>query len=210
MQQSQRNPLDTTEYFVRHSIWTFRREPDAGGLAYWAEQLAFAQVTPPVCGSKGSTSAPRSFASEEFQTDRRVQSIACTKAGWAGNWVMASSSPDHSRVIGGPDLAASKRAFTDQLVRRASLHRSIRRTRRLNHSLRRYSKTVASAGGRSFERTRPLDPRLRIRRQHGPEPQSGHARAGGQRDLLERGLPKIVCADGVLRLSEARSRWRWL
>ncbi|HMF57210.1 MAG TPA: DUF4214 domain-containing protein [Pyrinomonadaceae bacterium] len=112
------NPLDTDLFFVRQQYLDFLgREPDAGGLAYWSDQLA-------ACGANADCIRQRSidvsaayFMSDEFQaTGSYVYRLY--EAGLGRRLSYAEFNADRSQVLDGANLDARKAAFASSFVNR--------------------------------------------------------------------------------------------
>jgi hypothetical protein len=102
------SPLDTNMFFVRQQYVDFLgREPDAGGLAYWTDQISR-------CGNDATCAHDRRievsaafFDSQEFQqTGSFIYRLY--RAGLGRNVRYAEFTADRGRVVVGPDLDASK------------------------------------------------------------------------------------------------------
>ncbi|HMF57209.1 MAG TPA: DUF4214 domain-containing protein [Pyrinomonadaceae bacterium] len=113
------NPLDTPEFFVRQNYLDFLgREPDAGGLAYWSNQLK-------ACGSNAAcihneriNISAAFFMSDEFQrTGSYIYRLY--KAGLGRQLDYQEFTSDHQRVVDGSDLDARRAGFATEFVQRA-------------------------------------------------------------------------------------------
>jgi Tol biopolymer transport system component len=112
------NPIDCAEFFVRQHYRDFlNREPDAGGLAYWTDQIT-------QCGSDALCVHNRRidvsadfFLSLEFQqTGSFVYGLY--KGALGRQPTYPEFTADHNRVIGGTDLEAEKAALANDFVQR--------------------------------------------------------------------------------------------
>ena len=112
------NAIDDAEFFVRQHYSDFlNRAPDAGGLAYWTNQIT-------QCGSDAQCIHERRlgvsaafFVEMEFQdTGYFVDRLYQASFGRQPNY--AEFTADRGRVIGGPNLEMSKQAFADEWVQR--------------------------------------------------------------------------------------------
>ena len=114
------NPMDDAGSFVRQHYSDFlNRSPDQPGLDYWTNQIA-------QCGSDQSCIRSRRidvsnafFYEQEFQeTGAFVYRIY--KASFGQRPTYAQFMPDRGRIIGGPQLAATKAAFAENFVERTA------------------------------------------------------------------------------------------
>jgi hypothetical protein len=112
------NQIDDAQFFVRQHYRDFlNREPDAGGLAYWANRIT-------ECGSDSRCLHERRigvsaafFIEQEFQ-DTGYYVYRFYKASFGRQPNFTEFTSDRGTVIGGPDLEASKWAFADEWVQR--------------------------------------------------------------------------------------------
>jgi hypothetical protein len=112
------NPLDGAQFFVRqHYLDFLNREADSGGLSYWTSTLTSCGGAP-ACLSAGHTSVSAAFFVEsEFQeTGYYVYRIY--QAGLGRKPVFDEFAADRGRVVGNPDLNASKQALAADFVTR--------------------------------------------------------------------------------------------
>ena len=112
------NPLDTDLFFVRqHYLDFLSREPDAGGLDYWASQFAVCNGDA-LCLRQTSINVSAAFFVEnEFQQTGSF--VYRLYKGALGRQVdYAEFSTDRQQVVGGANLDASKAAFADAFVQR--------------------------------------------------------------------------------------------
>jgi hypothetical protein len=112
------NQIDDAQFFVRqHYLDFLNREPDAGGLSYWTNQIT-------ECGSDARCIHERRigvsaafFIELEFQdTGYYVDRFYKVSFGRQPNFAEFSS--DRGKVIGGSNLEANKQAFADEWVQR--------------------------------------------------------------------------------------------
>lgn len=117
--QSVANPLDTDLFFVRQQYVDFlNREPDSGGLGYWADQISQCGVDD-LCLSNRRTDVSAAFFMErEFQqTGSFVYGLY--KGSFGRNPQFSEFMPDRSRIGVGDQLDSSKQALADEWVTRA-------------------------------------------------------------------------------------------
>jgi len=115
------NPADDAQFFVRqHYLDFLGREPDAGGLAYWTNEIA-------QCGSNAACIAQRRIGiSAAFLVETEFQEAGSFvyrlyRAGLGRRPTFAEFDTDRGQVIGGPNmpnLQASKEAFARAFVER--------------------------------------------------------------------------------------------
>jgi N-acetylneuraminic acid mutarotase len=114
------NPIDDAQFFVlQHYADFLNRQPDAGGLAYWTDQIT-------QCGSNSRCVHERRigvsaafFIEAEFQ-DTGYYVYRIYKASFGRQPNDAEFTSDRSRVIGGSSMEANKQAFADEWVQRAA------------------------------------------------------------------------------------------
>ncbi|HXM36722.1 MAG TPA: M12 family metallo-peptidase, partial [Pyrinomonadaceae bacterium] len=114
------NPLEGAQFFVRqHYLDFLNRDADQAGLSYWTSSLTNCGGNA-VCLNAGHTSVSAAFFIEsEFQeTGYYVYRIY--KAGLGRRPVFDEFAADRSRVVGNPDLAASKQALAADFVTRSA------------------------------------------------------------------------------------------
>jgi hypothetical protein len=112
------NQIDDAQFFVRqHYLDFLDREPDAGGLTYWTNELR-------KCGSDARCIHERRigvsgafFVEMEFQ-DTGYYVYRFYKASFGRQPNYAEFSSDRSKVIGAPNLEGYKQAFAEDWVRR--------------------------------------------------------------------------------------------
>jgi hypothetical protein len=112
------NSIDRAEFFVRqHYLDFLNREPDAGGLAYWSNEITR-------CGNDAACIHRRRidvsaafFIEQEFQ-EAGYFGHRFHKASFGRQPNFSEFSSDRSRVIAGTNLEASKQAFADEWVQR--------------------------------------------------------------------------------------------
>jgi len=116
------NPIDDAQFFTRQQYLDFlNREPDAGGLAFWSGKITICGADAVCINRARVTVSAAFFTSPEFQgTGGTV--IRMYKAAFDGQ---AGQRPtylefmrDRSRLIVGPQLAATKQALADEFVTR--------------------------------------------------------------------------------------------
>ena len=113
------NPAEDAQFFVRQHYADFlSREPDAGGLSYWTNQIT-------QCGSNAACIRARRidvsaafFIETEFQ-DTGSFVYRLYKASLGRRPTYAEFTADRGKVIGGSNLDASKTAFANEWVTRA-------------------------------------------------------------------------------------------
>jgi len=112
------NPLDTDLFFIREQYLDFLgREPDAGGLSYWSDQIH-------QCGSDADCTSSRRigvaaafFIEQEFQqTGSFVYRLYSAALGRQLSF--AEFSQDRRQVVDGASLETNKLAFADAFVQR--------------------------------------------------------------------------------------------
>lgn len=112
------NPLDQAQFFVRqHYLDFLSRDPDAGGFAYWTNQIAQCGTDASCLRSGRVAVSAAFFTSTEFQ-DSGYFVYRFYKAGYGRKPTHLEFIPDRSRVVGGPDLEASKQAYASGFVTR--------------------------------------------------------------------------------------------
>ncbi len=112
------NPIDDEQFFVRqHYLDFLYREPDAGGLAYWTNEIT-------QCGSVAACIHRRRigvsaafFIEQEFQ-ETGYYVYRFYKASFDRPPNHTEFTSDRSRVVAGANLEASKQAFADEWVQR--------------------------------------------------------------------------------------------
>ena len=113
-----KNPLDTSEYFVRQQYLDFLgREPDAGGFNYWSAQFDACRDDAACLNQKRINISAAFFIEQEFQqTGSFVYRLY--KASFGTRPSYAPFSKDRSRVIGSESLETSKASLSDEFVSR--------------------------------------------------------------------------------------------
>jgi photosystem II stability/assembly factor-like uncharacterized protein len=112
------NPIDDAQTFVRQQYLDFlNRDPDAGGLAYWTNEIT-------KCGSAARCIHERRigvsaafFIELEFQ-DTGYFVYRFYRASFGRQPTFAEFTSDRSNVVGGSNLETSKQAFADAWVQR--------------------------------------------------------------------------------------------
>jgi hypothetical protein len=112
------NPIDDPRLFVgQHYLDFLGREPDAGGLAYWTNQITQCGNDAACIHRKRIDVSAAFFIEQEFQeTGYYVYRFYQASFGRQPNYAEFTS--DRSRVIGGSSLEANKQAFADDWVQR--------------------------------------------------------------------------------------------
>lgn len=112
------NPIDTTEFFVRQQYVDFLgREPDQGGFEYWNGQLNQCGADSACLRARRVDVSAAFFIEQEFQ--RTGAFIYRLYKGTLGRQLsFAEFSADRVRVVEGPNLEATKVAFTNDFVQR--------------------------------------------------------------------------------------------
>jgi len=113
------NAIDTAEYFVRqHYLDFLGREPEAGGLRYWSEQLNQCHGDADCVRTRRIDISAAFFKSQEFQDTGSF--IYRLYRGTLGRQLRYNEfSADRAQVVGGPNVEASKTAFANAFVQRA-------------------------------------------------------------------------------------------
>jgi len=112
------NSIDDVRYFVRQQYLDFlNREPDAGGLAYWMQQIAQCGADQACVNRKRVDVSAAFFIEQEFQ-DTGSFVYRFHKASYGQVPTYARFIADRSKVIGGANLEAGKQAFTDEWIQR--------------------------------------------------------------------------------------------
>jgi hypothetical protein len=114
------NPLDQPQFFVRqHYLDFLNRDADADGLNYWSGPLNGC-AGDPLCLNHAHTSVSAAFfISLEFQeTGYFVYRIY--KAAYGRRPNFDEFAGDRARVVGNPDVAASKQALSADFVSRSA------------------------------------------------------------------------------------------
>ncbi len=115
--EERENPLETPEYFVRQQYLDFLgREPDEGGLNFWARKLR--QCADSACLARERINVSAAFfMSDEFQkTTSFVYRLYSAALGRQLSY--AEFTVDRSRVVDGSEIESRKEAFLLSLVRR--------------------------------------------------------------------------------------------
>jgi hypothetical protein len=121
------NPIDDAQYFVTQHYRDFlNREPDAGGLTYWADQIAGNSSNNPAPCVSGDANcllqrrlgvSAAFFIENEFQlTGSYVYRIYTTSLGRQPTY--SEFSVDRSQIVVGANLNQSKAAFADDWATR--------------------------------------------------------------------------------------------
>ena len=113
------NPLDTHAFFVRqHYLDFLGRDADQGGLDYWVSTLTACGGNSACLNSQHTTVSAAFFVESEFQ-DTGYYVYRVYKAAFGRRPVFDEFAADRGRVVGNPDLAASKQALAADFVSRA-------------------------------------------------------------------------------------------
>ncbi len=112
------NAIDTTEFFVRqHYLDFLGREPDQGGFDYWSGQLNQCGADSACVRARRIDVSAAFFIEQEFQ--RTGAFIYRLYKGALGRQLsFAEFSADRGQVVEGPNLEATKVAFTNAFVAR--------------------------------------------------------------------------------------------
>lgn len=105
------NPIDSPEFFVRQQYLDFlSREPDAGGLNYWANAIAQCGSDTPCLHTKRIEVSNAFFYDQEFQ-ESGAYVYRIYRAALGQRPSFAQFQPDRALVVGGLNLDQSKSAF---------------------------------------------------------------------------------------------------
>jgi hypothetical protein len=112
------NPIDDAQFFARqHYLDFLSREPDAGGLAYWTNEITRCGSNAACIHAQRIGVSAAFFIEQEFQeTGYYVYRFYKASFGRQPNYSEFTS--DRSRISVGPNLEASKQAFADEWVLR--------------------------------------------------------------------------------------------
>src|SRR5213078_2583843 len=112
------NAIDTAEYFIRqHYLDFLGREPEAGGLRYWSEQVNQCHGDDDCVRTRRIDISAAFFKSDEFQDTGSF--VYRLYRGTLGRQLRYNEfAADRAQVIGGPNLEASKAAFANAFVQR--------------------------------------------------------------------------------------------
>jgi hypothetical protein len=112
------NPLDTPEYFVRQQyLDILGREPDEDGFNYWSNQILACGADETCKRTQRITIAAAFFIEQEAQqTASFIYGMYAASVGRAPGFAEYRS--DRGQVIGGTNLAAAKRSFSENFVQR--------------------------------------------------------------------------------------------
>jgi hypothetical protein len=169
------NPIDCAESFVRQQYLDFlNREPDAGGLAYWTDQIAQCGTDARCIHERRIGVSAAFFIEQEFQdTGYYVDRFYKASFGRQPNY--AEFTADRSKVTGGSSLEANKQAFADEWVQRQAFRDAYPITMSNTEVV---NKLFDSAG----LTTSTYDPQ---RQQEIAAMNAGHSRALVLRDVIE-------------------------
>ena len=113
------NPNDDSPLFVCQHYHDFlNRQPDPGGAAYWTTQITQCGSDPQCIHNKRLDVSNAFFYEQEFQ-DTGAYVYRVYKLAYGVPPAYNQFMPDRSRVIGGPQLDASKTAFAEGFVKRS-------------------------------------------------------------------------------------------
>ncbi|MEA2173695.1 MAG: hypothetical protein QOD00_1287 [Blastocatellia bacterium] len=113
------NPLDDAKFFVRQQYLDFlNREPDAGGLDYWTNEITRCGADTACINSRRIGVSAAFFIETEFQESGYFV-YRLYKSGLGRQPTFAEFTIDRSRVVGGSNLEASKTAFVNEFITRA-------------------------------------------------------------------------------------------
>jgi glucose/arabinose dehydrogenase len=116
---SSANPIDDARFFVRQHYHDFlNREPDAGGLDYWSEQIAACGDNAACLDERRVAVSAAFFIEQEFQqTGFFLHRFA--KAALGLNPTYLQLTTDRNTLQGAADLEAGKQAYAETYVQRA-------------------------------------------------------------------------------------------
>jgi hypothetical protein len=126
------NPADDASFFVRQQYADFlNRAPDAGGLAYWSNQISQCGSDAQCIHDRRVAVADAFFFEPEFQqTGAYIYRIY--KAGFGSRPTYALFTSDRGRVVSGSALDQSKSAFALTFVGRVAFTNQYPRTLNAN------------------------------------------------------------------------------
>lgn len=112
------NPVDDAGTFVRQHYSDFlNRSPDQSGLDYWTNQITQCGSDQPCIRTRRIDVSNAFFYEQEFQ-ETGAFVYRMYKASFGQRPTYAQFMPDRGRIIGGPELAATKAAFAENFVER--------------------------------------------------------------------------------------------
>jgi Galactose oxidase, central domain/Domain of unknown function (DUF4214) len=112
------NQIDDAQFFVRQQYLDFLdREPDAGGLAYWTNQIAQCVSDARCIHQRRIGVSAAFFVEPEFQ-ETGYFVYRFYKASFGRQPSYNDFTSDRGKVIGAPNLEAYKQAFAEDWVRR--------------------------------------------------------------------------------------------
>ncbi|MCU1264036.1 MAG: hypothetical protein JWM21_354 [Acidobacteria bacterium] len=112
------NPIDDAGTFVRQHYSDFlNRTPDQAGLDYWTNQIAQCGSDQSCIRTKRIDVSNAFFYEQEFQ-ETGAFVYRMYKASFGQRPTYAQFMPDRGRIIGGPQLAATKATFAESFVER--------------------------------------------------------------------------------------------
>jgi hypothetical protein len=113
------NPIDDPQLFVRrHYLDFLNREPDAGGLAYWTNEITKCGTDALCVRNRRRSVSAAFFIEQEFQqtgffTYKFYSAALCRRP------TFAEYSADRGTIVVGPNLESTKQAFALNFVQRA-------------------------------------------------------------------------------------------
>ena len=112
------NPLDDAQFFVNQQYLDFLdRQPDLGGLGYWTSQIAQCGGNAACINAQRINVSAAFFIEAEFQqTGSFVYRLYKGPLGRQPSYTEFVA--DRAKVVGGPDLTASKTALLNEFVQR--------------------------------------------------------------------------------------------
>ncbi|HEY6118449.1 MAG TPA: PQQ-dependent sugar dehydrogenase, partial [Pyrinomonadaceae bacterium] len=112
------NPADQPDFFVRQHYRDFlNREPDAGGLSYWSQQISFCGSDPQCIRNRRLDVSAAFFTENEFQ-DTGFFVVRMYRAGLGRRPSFVEFSRDRTRLIAGTNLDLEKQLFSQDFVAR--------------------------------------------------------------------------------------------
>jgi uncharacterized delta-60 repeat protein len=112
------NLIDCSESFVRqHYLDFLDREPDAGGLAYWSNEIAQC-LSDAICINARRVGVSAAFFIEQEFQETGYYVYRFYKASFGRQPNYSEFTTDRSRIIPGANLEASKQTFADEWVQR--------------------------------------------------------------------------------------------
>ena len=113
------NPADQPNFFVRqHYLDFLNREPDAGGLSYWSQQISLCGSDPQCIRNRRLDVSAAFFTENEFQ-DTGFFVVRMYRAGLGRRPSFVEFSRDRTRLIAGTNLDLEKQLFSQDFVARS-------------------------------------------------------------------------------------------